>query len=53
MDELAAIFDLPGAELGWFVHPWLFMAATVWVIGVLYRREFHSITQRTLKREMG
>ena len=41
------------AALGWFVHPWLFMAATVWVIGVLYRRQFHSITQRTLKREMG
>ena len=40
------------AALGWFVHPWLFMAATVWVILVLYRREFRSITQRTLKREM-
>ncbi len=41
------------AALGWFIHPWMFMAATVWVIGVLYRREFRSITHRTLKREMG
>ena len=40
------------AALGWFVNPGLFMVGTVWVILVLYRREFHSITKRTLKREM-
>jgi len=30
------------AVLGWFVHPGLFAAATVFVIAVLYRREFRS-----------
>jgi len=30
------------AELSWFFHPWAFILATVWVILVLYRREFHS-----------
>lgn len=28
--------------LAWFIHPLLFMAATVWVVWVLYRREFES-----------
>ncbi|MCO7226278.1 DUF599 domain-containing protein [Pleionea sp. CnH1-48] len=28
--------------LAWFIHPLLFMLACVWVIAVLYRREFHS-----------
>lgn len=28
--------------LAWFVHPWLFMLATIWVVLVLYRREFRS-----------
>ena len=30
------------AELGWFINPLLFIAATAWVVVVLYRREFHS-----------
>ncbi|MCH9671188.1 MAG: DUF599 domain-containing protein [Gammaproteobacteria bacterium] len=30
------------AVLGWFVHPALFMVATLWVVGLLYRREFRS-----------
>lgn len=30
------------AELSWFFHPGAFIAATAWVIVVLYRREFHS-----------
>lgn len=30
------------AYLGWFLHPILFMAAATLVLGVLYRREFHS-----------
>ncbi len=30
------------ALLAWFVHPWAFAATTVWVVAVLYRREFAS-----------
>jgi uncharacterized membrane protein len=30
------------AALSWFIHPLLFMLLTVWVVLVLYRREFHS-----------
>lgn len=30
------------AELSWFFNAWVFLLATVWVIVVLYRREFHS-----------
>lgn len=30
------------AYLGWFLHPILFVFATTLVLGVLYRREFHS-----------
>lgn len=36
------------AALSWFVHPWLFIAATTWVVLVLYRREFRSKLLRTL-----
>lgn len=36
------------ASLCWFVHPWLFMAATALVVGVLYRREFKSKTLKSL-----
>ena len=36
------------AALGWFLHPWLFMALTGWVVLVLYRREFRSKLLRTL-----
>jgi uncharacterized membrane protein len=36
------------AALAWFVHPWLFVLATVWVILVLYRREFRSRLLATL-----
>lgn len=36
------------AALSWFVHPWLFMAATAWVVLVIYRREFRSRLLRTL-----
>ena len=41
------------AALSWFVHPWAFMAASTWVVLVLYRREFHSFTLRTLTSEDG
>lgn len=30
------------ALLAWFVHPWAFAVAAVWVVAVLYRREFAS-----------
>jgi uncharacterized membrane protein len=36
------------AALSWFVHPWLFMLATAWVVAVLYRREFRSRLLATL-----
>ena len=34
------------AALGWFVHPWLLIGAAVWVVLVLYRREFSSCRKR-------
>ncbi len=36
------------AALSWFLQPWLFIALTVWVILVLYRREFRSRLLHTL-----
>lgn len=36
------------AALSWFLHPWLFIALTAWVVLVLYRREFRSRLLRTL-----
>jgi uncharacterized membrane protein len=37
------------AALAWFLHPKLFVAATVWVIMVTYRREFRSRTLKHLR----
>ena len=37
------------AALGWFVHPWVFLGAAVWVVLVLYRREFRSRTMRLIQ----
>lgn len=36
------------AALSWFLHPWLFMALSAWVVLVLYRREFRSRLLETL-----
>lgn len=36
------------AYLAWFLHPLLFVGATILVLGVLYRREFHSRMLREL-----
>lgn len=36
------------AALSWFIHPYLFMAATGWVVFVTYRREYRSTTLRNL-----
>ncbi|HXH02593.1 MAG TPA: DUF599 family protein [Candidatus Competibacteraceae bacterium] len=30
------------AAIGWFLHPWLFMLLSAWVVVVLQRREFRS-----------
>ena len=32
------------AIIAWFIHPTLFILMTAWVVGVLFRREFHSRT---------
>jgi len=37
------------ATIAWFIHPYLFMAATAWVLAILYRREFKSRTLAALK----
>ena len=37
------------AALAWFIHPLLFMAASAWVVLVLWRREFRSNTLAALK----
>ena len=36
------------AALPWFLHPALFMAATAWVVQVIYRREFRSRSRSLL-----
>jgi uncharacterized membrane protein len=40
------------AALTWFVHPAVFLAATAWVILVLYRREFRSKALAALTAEV-
>ncbi len=37
------------AALSWFLHPWLMVAITFWVVWVLYTREFHSRTLEVLR----
>ncbi len=36
------------AALGWFVHPWVFVATTTLVVVVLHLREHHSVTMKML-----
>jgi uncharacterized membrane protein len=36
------------AALAWFLHPWLMIVATAWVVYVLYAREFRSKTLEAL-----
>jgi len=38
------------AALAWFLNAWFFMAATTWVVFVLYWREFRSSTLTLLKQ---
>ena len=35
----------------WFVHPFAFIAASLWVVAVLHRREFRSRALRTVRRK--
>ncbi len=37
------------AALGWFVHPWVLLGAAIWVVMVLYRREYLSRTMRLIQ----
>ncbi len=39
------------AALTWFLHPWLMIGATGWIVYVLYNREFRSKTLRALVDE--
>ena len=39
------------AALAWFLHPWLMIAATLWVMLVLYQREFGSKTLKAMVEE--
>ena len=39
------------AALAWFIHPYLFMAATALVVCVIYRREYRSGTLKNLAIE--
>jgi len=41
------------ATISWFLHPVLFMGASVWVVLVVYRREFHSRTLMALGDDGG
>lgn len=36
------------AVLGWFIHPYLFMFASAWVVFVTHRREYRSATLNNL-----
>ena len=36
------------AALAWFLHPWLMIGATAWVIYVLFQREFKSKTLQAM-----
>jgi uncharacterized membrane protein len=37
------------ATLGWFIHPAAFSGSTVWVVWILWRREFRSKTRLALR----
>lgn len=40
------------ALLGWFINPWVFIAATTWVTLVLQRREFRSMSRMVMLPEV-
>lgn len=47
----AYYFGLAG--LGWFIHPVVFMLAVLWVVVVLYRREYRSRALRSIATGSG
>lgn len=36
------------AALSWFIHPLLFMVVSAWVVAIVWRREFRSVTLHVL-----
>lgn len=42
-------FTFSMATIGWFVHPIVFIISTLWVVAILYRREFRSRTLAAMK----
>jgi uncharacterized membrane protein len=41
------------AALGWFIHPAVFVAFTLWVLAILWRRDFRSKTLRAMRGGVG
>ncbi len=41
------------ATLTWLIQPWVFVVVCIWVVLVLYRREFRSVTLRALTEPDG
>ena len=39
------------AALGWFLHPAVFILATLWITWILYKRDYHSKTLHVLRDE--
>ncbi|MEO3999788.1 DUF599 family protein [Mesorhizobium sp. CAU 1732] len=48
---LRAIFFAIG-YLGWFIGPWVFMATTAFVLGVLIRRQFFSAARKAVMGDL-
>ena len=42
-------FTFSMATIAWFVHPIMFIFSTLWVVAILYRREFRSNTLNAMK----
>jgi uncharacterized membrane protein len=41
------------ALLAWFIQPWLFIAVTTWMLGVLLARQLRSRSFRAVERQLG
>lgn len=41
-------FYYAAAAMSWFLSPWLFMAATTWVVAILARRDFFSHSRKAI-----
>ena len=49
---LRAYYFAMGA-LAWFVHPLALVGSTIWVVIVLYKREFQSKALEAMEHEIG